>query len=101
MLNKIVEIIDDNSSSIKIEDGVLFCEYLIDDISFLKNLYSSNIIENSIIDDYHENEKISLEFSIPRLLSIGFYLSKHSFLQQNYYNFPQKDVYLYYNIPQN
>ncbi|MEN2436728.1 hypothetical protein AAH994_15025 [Weeksellaceae bacterium A-14] len=95
MLTKIVEIIRNNLSSIKIEDNVLFCNYLIDDISVLENLHKSALIENSIIDNYQLNENIVLEFSVSSLLSKGFYLSKQSFLQWNYYEFPQKEVYIY------
>lgn len=67
MLTKIVEIIRNNLSSIKIEDNVLFCNYLIDDISVLENLHKSALIENSIIDNYQLNENIVLEFSVSSL----------------------------------
>ena len=95
MLTKIVEIIKNNSSSIKIEDNVLFCHYLIDDVDFLKNLHHIALIENSIIDNYQLNDNIVLEFSISSLLSKGFYISKQTYLQWNYYELPQKNVYIY------
>ncbi|WP_291094564.1 hypothetical protein [Empedobacter sp. UBA6745] len=95
MLTKIVEIIKNNSSSIKIEDNVFFCDYLIDDIDFLENLHHIALIENSIIDNYQLSDNIVLEFSISSLLSKGFYISKQTYLQWNYYELPQKNVYIY------
>lgn len=95
ILNKIVEIIKKNKSSIKIEDDVLLCDYLIEDFNFLQSLYDKKIIENFDITDFKENENITLEFSITRLIPQRFYLTKESFLQWNYYNAPASNVYIY------
>ncbi|MFB9120174.1 hypothetical protein ACFFUE_03115 [Bergeyella porcorum] len=95
MLNKIVEIITKNKSSVTIEDDLLLCKYLINDINFLNSLYDNNLIANSVIDDYKENDTIVLEFLISSLRPKGFYLTKESFLQWNYYNIPTNNVYIH------
>ena len=85
MLNKIIEILNKNKSSIKIENDIISCTYLIDDLEFLKFLEDKRLIANSIIENYKINEKIDLEFLISKLMSQNFYLSKDSFLEWNCY----------------
>ncbi|SIT03513.1 hypothetical protein [Chryseobacterium gambrini] len=94
MLNQIVDIIN-TSSSKSIEDNVLFCQNVIDDKSFLDTLYDSGLIENSDIDDYSVGDSIILEFSLPRLSSIGFFETRESFLRKNYYNIPTEEIYIF------
>ncbi len=94
MLNQIVDIIN-TSSSKSIEDNVLFCQNVIDDKSFLDTLYNSELIENSDIDDYSVGDSITLEFSLPRLSSIGFFETRESFLRKNYYNIPSDEIYIF------
>lgn len=93
MLNQIVEIVN-TSSSKNIEDNVLFCQYVIEDKSFLDKLYNSELIENSDIDDYSAGDSITLEFSLPRLSSIGFFETRESFLKKNYYTIPSDEIYI-------
>ncbi|UZT97076.1 hypothetical protein ODZ84_18000 [Chryseobacterium fluminis] len=94
MLNQIVDIINASSSK-SIEDNVLFCQNVIDDKSFLDTLYNSELIENSDIDDYSLGDSITLEFSLPRLSSIGFFETRESFLRKNYYNIPRDEIYIF------
>lgn len=95
MLNKIIEILNKNKSSIKIENDIISCTYLIDDLEFLKFLEDKRLIANSIIENYKINEKIDLEFLISKLMSQNFYLSKDSFLEWNCYEYPVEDIYIY------
>lgn len=94
MLNKIVDIIE-NSSSIKIGENIIFCTHEIVDLQIIKELYDGSIIENSLIDDYKVNDKISLEFSVASLLTQGFYITVDLFLKWNYYEFPSKEIYIH------
>jgi hypothetical protein len=94
MLNKIVDIIK-SSSSIKIEENVIFCTYKINNLSILKELYDRNVIENSFIEGYEINDNVDLEFSVANLLSHGFYVTINLFLKWNYYKFPQREIYIY------
>ena len=95
VLNEIVKIITKNESSVKIESDVLFCNYLIQDLNILQSLYDKRLIENFDITDFKENDNITLEFSIPRLISERFYLTKESFLQGNCYKNTTNDAYIY------
>ena len=95
MIDKIVEILNRNKSSIKIEDDIIFCIYTIDDIELLTELSNKGFIANSFIENYKINEDIVLEFLISKLRTQGFYLSKDSFLTWNQYNYPEKEVYIY------
>lgn len=94
MLNKIVDIIK-NSSSIKIEENIIFCTYEIVDLEIIKELYDLNIIENSLVDDYKISDKVILEFSVASLLSQGFYVTIDLFLKWNYYEFPDREIYIH------
>lgn len=94
MLNKIVDIIK-NSSSMKIEENIIFCAYEIVDLKIIKELYDGNVIENSLVDNYKINDKVNLEFSIASLLSQGFYVTVDLFLKWNYYEFPNREIYIH------
>lgn len=95
MLNKIIEILNKNKSSIKIGSDIISCTYLIDDLEFLKSLEDKRLIANPIVENYKINEKMDLEFLISKLKSQNFYLSKDSFLEWNYYVYPITDIYIY------
>jgi hypothetical protein len=95
MIDKIVEILNKNKSSIKIEGDIIFCIYTIDDIEFLTKLSNKGFIANSFIENYKINEDIVLEFLISKIRSQGFYMSKDSFLEWNRYDYPKKRVYIY------
>lgn len=94
MLDKIVQIIN-SSSSINIEENVLFCQHQINDLKFISQLYDESVIENTSIDSYKINDNITLEFSLTSLLSKGFYCNVDIFLKWNYYEFPEREVYIY------
>lgn len=95
MIDKIIEILNKNKSSIKIEGDIIFCIYTIDDIEFLTKLSNKGFIANSFIENYKINEDIVLEFLISKIRSQGFYMSKDSFLEWNRYDYPKKRVYIY------
>ena len=95
MIDKIVEILNRNKSSIKIEGDIIFCVYTIDDIELLTELSNKGFIANSFIENYKINEDIVLEFLISKIRSQGFYMSKDSFLEWNRYDYPKKRVYIY------
>ncbi len=95
MIDKIVEILNRNKSSIKIEGDIISCTHTIDNLEFLRKLSDNELITNSFIENYNINENIVLEFLISRLRSQGFYLSKESFLTWNLHNYPEKEVYIY------
>ena len=94
MLDKIVQIII-SSSSINIEENVLFCQHQINDLEFISQLYEENVIENTSIDSYKINDIVILEFSLTSLLSKGFYYNVDIFLKWNYYEFPKQEIYIY------
>lgn len=94
MLSKIVEIVN-NSQSKSIQNSTLFCQHTINDASFLDTLYDSEFIENSNIDDFGVGTSINLEFSLPKLSTLGFFETKKSFLQKNYYKIPTEEIYIY------
>jgi len=94
MLSKIVEIVN-NSQLKSIQNSTLFCQHTINDLSFLNTLYDSEFIENSDIDDCGVGNSISLEFSLPKLSTLGFFETKKSFLQKNYYKIPTEEIYIY------
>ena len=94
MLDKIVQIII-SSSSINIEENVLFCQHQINDLEFISQLYEENVIENTSIDSYKVNDIVILEFSLTSLLSKGFYYNVDIFLKWNYYEFPKREIYIY------
>jgi len=93
MLTRIVDIIN-NSSFIEKEGNILFCKYKIEDLTIVKELYDSNMIENLLVDDYKINDEVILEFSLSSLLSQGFYMSVDLFLKWNYYELPAKEIYI-------
>lgn len=94
MLDKIVQIII-SSSSINIEENVLFCQHQINDLEFISQLYEENVIENTSIDSYKINDIVILEFSLTSLLNKGFYYNVDIFLKWNYYEFPKQEIYIY------
>lgn len=94
MLDKIVQIII-SSSSINIEENVLFCQHQINDLEFISQLYEENVIENTSIDSYKINDIVILEFSLTSLLYKGFYYNVDIFLKWNYYEFPKQEIYIY------
>lgn len=94
MLKKIVEILN-ISLSIEIERSTLFCQYTVADIPFLQNLYDSDYIENTNLDDLIIGNSTILEFSIPMLGRLGFYETKKTYLNKNFYEIPQQDCYIY------
>ena len=95
MIDKIVEILNRNKSSIKIEGDIISCIYTIGDIILLTELSDKGLIANSFIENYKINEDIVLEFLISKIRSQGFYMSKDSFLEWNRYDYPKKRVYIY------
>ncbi len=94
MLSKIVDIIH-NSSLIEIEEKILLCTYPITDLKIITELHESSIIENSLIDDYQINDAVILEFSIASLLSHDFYVTVELFLKWNYYELPEREIYIH------
>lgn len=95
MIDKIVEILNRNKSSIKIEGDIISCIYTIGDIILLTELSDKGLIANSFIENYKINEDIVLAFLISKIRSQGFYMSKDSFLEWNRYDYPKKRVYIY------
>ena len=95
MVDKIVEILNKNKSSIKIEGDIISCIYTIGDVILLTELSDKGLIANSFIENYKINEDIVLEFLISKIRSQGFYMSKDSFLEWNRYDYPKKRVYIY------
>lgn len=79
----------------KIEENIIFCAYEIVDLKIIKELYDGNVIENSLVDNYKINDKVNLEFSIASLLSQGFYVTVDLFLKWNYYEFPNREIYIH------
>lgn len=94
MLSKIIEIVN-NSQSKSIQNSTLFCQHTINDASFLNTLYDSEFIENSNIDDFGVGTSINLEFSLPKLSTLGFFETKNSFIKKNYYEIPSEEIYIY------
>ena len=95
MVDKIVEILNKNKSSIKIEGDIISCIYTIGDIILLTELSDKGLLANSFIENYKINEDIVLDFLISKIRSQGFYMSKDSFLEWNRYDYPKKRVYIY------
>ena len=87
MVDKIVEILNKNKSSIKIEGDIISCIYTIGDIILLTELSDKGLIANSFIENYKINEDIVLDFLISKIRSQGFYMSKDSFIYTKQMNF--------------
>jgi hypothetical protein len=96
MLDKIVEICIASSSS-KIEGSLLLCKYTVADIPFVQKLYDDSFIENTFTSSIKDGDEVELEFSLPRLTTIGFYKDWSAFIKQNYYEYPNHDCYSFEN----
>jgi len=92
MLKDIISIID-NSRSI-LEGSTLLCEYEIQDIVLFSALNQEEIIENILTNKPKLGDKITLEFSIFKLKSLGFFYDKSFFIKNHRYELPSHPIYL-------
>ncbi|NHM08044.1 hypothetical protein G4D82_12500 [Flavobacterium sp. CYK-4] len=93
MLSQIVNIINNSNSNLSVT--TLLCEYKIDDLAFFELLQKEAIIENITTTPVNRDDQLTLEFSILKLQSLGFFTDKSSFVKKYRYHIPQDDVYIF------
>lgn len=93
MLDRIIEILTTPES--RIEDSIILCEHKIDDIQLIDDITDLDLIENIITDKLQVGEIISLEFSLVKLKSLGFFSNKDFFIKEYLYTLPERGIYIY------
>lgn len=93
MLDRIIKILTTPES--RIEDSIILCEYKIDDIQLIDDIADLDLIENIITDKLQVGEIISLEFSLVKLKSLGFFSNKDFFIKEYLYTLPERGIYIY------
>lgn len=92
MLKKIVSIV--NATTPKVGVSTLLCNYIIDDIIFYQTLVDHDIIENLTTISPKIGEKVTLQFSLLKLQTLGFYNSIELFINNNRYEIPSDKIYI-------
>lgn len=93
MLDKIIKII--TASNPRIEGSIILCDHIIDDLQLIDDIIGLNFIENIIIGKSQLGDIISLEFSLSKLKSLGFFSNKDFFVKEYLYILPEKEIYIY------
>lgn len=92
MLEKIVSII--NKSTPTFEGSILYCKHKIDDLNFYQTLVEKSIVENLTTNTVIFGDEITLEFSLLKLKTLGFYNDINLFITNNKYEVPTSDIYI-------
>ena len=93
MLKNIIGI---TSRSIPILDGAtLLCDYEIADLALIDKFLEDEIIQNIISSNPKIGDKITLEFSLFKLKSLGFYYDRSLFVNSFRYALPTCPIYLH------
>lgn len=91
-LNDIVNIV--HNSKYHVQNTTLFCnEYVVENVQIIKEIEEAGLIENTVYD-FEIGKVISLEFTISKLKSYGFFISVEEFINNNRYSLVQEDCFL-------
>lgn len=92
MLQEVIKIVD--KSTCNVAGSTMLCLFNIDDLTLFQTLQDNDIIENLITTIPKVGDEITLEFSLLKLKSLGFFSDMNYFIKNNRYEIPTKEIYI-------